>query len=127
MRKIGKLVFLLILFMAPWLSAQVAVQAEISSGKVGVGQSVNVEVRVTSSGDVSIEEPVPPPFDGFRLLGSHQSTQVSTRMQSGANGMEYNTQKTTTFTYRLQAAAAGQREIKAFSINVDGKEFKTAT
>lgn len=127
MRKIGKFVFLLILFIVPWLNAQVAVQAEISSGQVGVGQSIIVEVRVSSGGDVNIDTPVPPAFDGFRLLGSHQSSQISTRMQSGANGMEYNTSKTTTFTYQLQAAAPGKKEIKAFTVVVDGKTFKTDT
>ncbi len=126
MIKIGRIGFILILILAPWLSAQVVVQAEVSSGKVGVGQALNVEVRVSSGGDVSIDPPTPPGFEGFRLQGSNQSTQISTRMQSGANGMEYNTQKTTTFSYRLTAASIGKKEIKPFAVVVDGKEYKTA-
>jgi hypothetical protein len=125
-RKIGKLSLLFILLLTPFLNAQVAVQAELSSNKVGVGQAVNLEVRVSSAGEVNIESPVPPAWDGFRVQGSNQSTQVSTRMQSGPNGMEYTTQKTTVFSYRLLATTVGKKEIKPFSVVVDGKEFKTA-
>lgn len=126
MRKIGNLVFLLITVLISQLEAQVVVQAELSTNKIGVGQIVNLEVRITSSGQVNIDTPEPPPLDGLRVQGSNQSTQISTRMQSGANGMEYNTQKTTLFSYRLLATTPGKKEIKSFNIVVDGKEFKTA-
>jgi hypothetical protein len=124
-RKTGNIIFFLCLFLMSTLQAQVAVQAELLSDKVGVGQTVNVELRITSAGDVKLDEPIPPDFEGFRLQNTSQSTQMSTRMQPGPNGMEYNTQKIITFTYRLQAVAAGKKQIKPFSITVDGKEFKT--
>ncbi|MBL7554312.1 MAG: protein BatD [Bdellovibrionaceae bacterium] len=125
MKKIGNLVLLLFLFVASTSLAQIVVQAELLSDKIGVGQSVNLELRVSSKSDVKIDEPVPPPFDGFRAQGPHKSTQVSTRMQSGPNGMEYNSQQIVTFTYKLQAVSPGQKVIKPFSVVVDGKEFKT--
>lgn len=125
MRKIGNLVFLLLTLLTPWLNAQVAVQAELLSDKIGVGQSVNLELRISSQGDVDMEDPVPPSFEGFRVQSNNRSTQISTRMQPGENGMEYNTQKTTTFTYRLQAVAPGKRLIQPFTIVVNGKQFKT--
>lgn len=125
MRKIGNFVFLLLLFVGSWLSAQVAVQAELLSDKIGVGQSVNLELRISSQGDVNIEPPSPPQIDGMDLLTSSQSTQISTRMQSGQNGMEYNTQKTTTYTYRLRAVSAGKKTIPPIHVVVNGKEYKT--
>tara|TARA_B110001454_G_C12723306_1_gene436404 strand:- start:15163 stop:17112 length:1950 start_codon:yes stop_codon:yes gene_type:complete len=123
--KIGNLIVLLFIFAASVVNAQIVVQAELLSDKIGVGQFVNLELRISSQGEVQIEEPVPPQFDGLAVRSTNQSTQISTRMQSGANGMEYNTQKTTTFTYRLQATAAGRKTIKPFVVNVNGKEYRT--
>lgn len=125
MKKIGNFIVLLFLFVASWANAQVVVQAELLSDKVGVGQFVNLELRISSQGEVKIEDPVPPQFDGLQVRNSNQSTQISTRMQAGANGMEYNTQKTTTFTYRLQATSAGKKTIKPFTVVVNGKEYRT--
>jgi hypothetical protein len=127
--KIGNLIVLLFIFAASFgvsvAHAQVVVQAELLTDKIGVGQFVNLELRISSQGEVKIEEPVAPGFDGLQVRNTNQSTQISTRMQSGANGMEYSTQKTTTFTYRLQAVSAGKKVIKPFSVVVDGKEYKT--
>lgn len=125
MKKIGNLIVLLFLFVASTSLAQVVVQAELLSDKIGVGQSVNLELRVSSKSEVKIDEPLPPNFEGFRVQGPHKSTQVSTRMQAGPNGMEYNSQQIVTFTYKLQATSAGQKVIKPFTVVVDGKEFKT--
>lgn len=125
MKKIGNFIFLLFIFVASWSTAQVVVQAELLSDKIGVGQFVNLELRISSQGEVQIEEPVPPPFEGLQVRNTNQSTQISTRMQAGANGMEYSTQKITTFTYRLQAIVPGKKTIKPFSVVVNGKEFKT--
>ncbi|MBL7542549.1 MAG: protein BatD [Bdellovibrionaceae bacterium] len=125
MRKIGKFIFLLLLFIVPWANAQVAVQAELLSDKIGVGQTVNLELKISSQGDVSIDPPGAPQVEGMAVLNSSQSTQISTRMQPGENGMEYNTQKTTTFTYRLKAVTAGKKVIKPFHVVVNGKDYKT--
>lgn len=125
MRKIGNFVFLLFVFLSPWAGAQVAVQAELLSDKIGVGQTVNLELRISSGGELKIEETTPPGFDGFQLLNTSQSTQISTRMQPGASGMEYNTQKTTTYTYRLKAIKSGKKTIAPFVVIVNGKNYKT--
>lgn len=125
MTKIGNLIVLLFIFSASNVHAQIVVQAELLTDKIGVGQYVNLELRISSPGDVKIEETMAPGFEGLQVRNTNQSTQISTRMQSGANGMEYSTQKTTTFTYRLQAVAAGKKAIKPFVVVVDGKEYKT--
>ncbi len=106
--------------------AQVIVQAQISQDKVGINQAFELELSVTTTSQADIGKPTPPQMKEVEVQGSNQRTQISTRMQAGANGMEYVTQKTVQYNYVLVPTKLGKSVIGSFEVEVDGKKYKTS-
>lgn len=127
MIKIGKfLVFFLMSFLASQSYGQVIVQAQVSQEKVALNQAFEVEVSVSTSSQSAIGRPEIPNLPGFEIQGPSQRTSISSRMQPGANGMEYITQKSVQYGYILIPQKLGKQTIGSFEIEVDGKNYKTA-
>ncbi|MCK6598006.1 MAG: BatD family protein [Bdellovibrionaceae bacterium] len=126
MKRIGKFNFIFLLLVSFRSFSQVVVQAEVSSSKVGLSQPFELEVSISTSSQADISKPTPPSLSSLQIIGSSQRTQISTRMQPGQNGMEYVTQKTMQYSYQILPTQLGKQIISSFSVNVDGKEYKTS-
>lgn len=127
MTKTGSL-FLLIFNLLFAISAysQIVVQAQVSQDKVGLHQPFQLDVIISTSSQGSIGRPLPPNLEGFQVQGPSQRTNISSRMQAGANGMEYVTQKTVEYGYILIPQKLGKLSIGSFEVELDGKTYKTS-
>lgn len=103
----------------------VSVQATVDRNEMGLGDSVQVTVSVTSSESVDVQEPRVPNLNGFNLLNSGSSTSTSTKLVQGPNGMQFQTQKRYDFIYLLGAQQKGKITIPAFEVQVNGKNYFT--
>lgn len=81
---------------------------------------------ISTSSQGSIGRPLPPKLEGFQVQGPSQRTNISSRMQAGANGMEYVTQKTVEYGYILIPQKLGKLSIGSFEVELDGKTYKTS-
>lgn len=127
MIKIGRnLLILIVFFFSIHSFSQVVVQAQISQDKVGINQPFQLEVMISTSSQGNIGRPLPPNLDQFQIQGPSQRTNISSRMQPGANGMEYITQKTVEYGYILIPLKLGKQTIGAFEVEIEGKTYKTS-
>lgn len=127
MTKTGSLFLIVLnLLLAFRAYSQVVVQAQVSQDKVGLQQPFQLDVIVSTSSQGSIGRPLPPNLEGFQIQGPSQRTSISSRMQAGANGMEYVTQKTVEYGYILVPQKLGKLTIGSFEVELEGKTYKTS-
>ena len=131
MTKIGSfissfiVIFFFVLATSAAASAQVNVQATVDSNEVALGENLSLNVTVSSSENVDIQEPRVPDLDGFDLLNSSQSTAVSQKLVQTDKGMQFQTQRRKEFNYLLSPRREGQLSIASFEVVVDGKVYHT--
>lgn len=101
------------------------VQSTVDRNEMGVGDSVQLTVSVSSSENVEVQEPKVPHLNGFNLLNSGSSTSTSTKLVQGPSGMQFQTQKRYDFIYLLGAQKKGTITIPAFEVTVEGKNYFT--
>lgn len=99
----------------------IEVTASVDRNQVGVGDVINLTVSVSAQDSVTVEEPGMVSIPGFELINS--STGVETR-SSFTNG-RFVTQQARTFNYMLAVMKAGQAQIPALTLQVDGKAYST--
>lgn len=129
MTKIGKtarsLCALAVLAIGLPAFALVSVQSSVDRDSVGVGEDLVFTLTVISDGAIDAQPPRPSDLNGFQLIETWDATAVSQKLMPGPHGMDFQTQRTREFNYRLQATSAGRRTIGAFDISVDGKKYST--
>ena len=126
MTKIGKIVFLVFfLYLAPAFGV-VKVQSFADRREMGLGDTIDVAVQVSSSDSVEVAEPQLPDLPDFEIMNSWTSSSTSSKLVQGAHGMEFQSQKQMEFHYMLAPKKQGNLPIPAFEVTIDGKVMKTA-
>lgn len=92
------------------------VTASVDRAAVGTDETFNL--TVTINGSMGAAQPQLPVLDGFQVLGSSTSTQI--------NMINGKTTSQVDYIYQLQATRAGDLQIPAISVNVDGQTYATA-
>ena len=126
MIKIGN-VFLLsfFLFLGNAFGA-VKVQSFADRREMGLGDTIDVAVQVSSNESVEVGEPQIPNLPDFEIMNSWTSSSTSSKLVQGPHGMEFQSQKQMEFHYMLAPKRQGNLPIPPFEVNVDGKMMKTA-
>lgn len=127
MKSLGRVLLLVwgLLFALGAGAQEATVDATVEANEVGVGEQFQLSVRVTSKDDLELQAPRIPPMDGFALLNTFTSESVSRNLVSGPGGMEFKTQRSTIYTYLLQATKKGRLQIPPFEPIVNGKPRPT--
>lgn len=112
------------MFVQPALAA-VQVQAFVDRNEIGLGDTFQLTVSVSSSDSVDVSEPRVPNIDGFDLLNSWTSSSTSSKLVQGPGGMQFETVRRQDFNYMLSPKKAGRLQIPAFEVVVDGKNYLT--
>lgn len=133
MKKIGKNYFFLFFGLALWVLAPqytmaaadtINVEASADRNELGLGDTLEFTVSVTSSESVEADPPRLE-LNDFEVLGQNQQTSSSSRLQQGPNGMEFKTQMRIDFVFMLSPKSIGTKTIPSVSLNVDGKSYQT--
>jgi hypothetical protein len=106
-------------------SPSIGVQATVDRNEMGLGDSLQLTISVSSTENVDVGEPKVPQLKGFNLLNSGSSTSTSTKLVQGANGMQFQTLKRYDFIYLLGAQQKGNLTIPAFEVLVEGRNYLT--
>jgi hypothetical protein len=101
---------------SPLLAQDNPVTATVDRTNVGTDETFNLTVAV--NGTTGAAQPELPVLDGIQVLSSSSSTQVSIINGKASSQVAY--------TYLLQATRAGDLEIPAITVNVDGQNYATA-
>ncbi|MCB0421579.1 MAG: protein BatD, partial [Bdellovibrionales bacterium] len=100
---------------------EVDVMSYVDNNQVARGDSIILTVSVTSSKNVSINEPRLPDLRGFELLGT---TSSSSSQSTFVNG-QFSVKMTKSFIYQLVATQEGKLQIGAIDVAVEGSLKKT--
>lgn len=117
--------FILSLLLCGWMCAAnaLSVRADVSSHIVGIGQSFNLIITISSEEDVDIENPVlPEDMFPFVVQSTSQSSQ-SIYSFSMPGGQTKTIEKK--ISYTLTSEKEGKWTIGPVSIEVDGKVYQT--
>lgn len=126
MAKTGKSLFFLFLFLFCFVAeASVRVRSFADRKDMGMGDTIDVVVQVSSTESVEVSEPHLPDLKDFDLLNSSTSSSTSSKLIQGPNGMEFETQKQVEFHYMLTPKQPGTLTVGSFSVDVEGKAYKT--
>lgn len=126
MIKIGNfLFFLIILFFSIAGFAATSVQSSVDRNEMGLGDTFNLTVAISSSDEVDIQEPRVPELDGFDLLNNWESTAVSQKLVETPKGMQFQTQRRKEFHFTLSPKRTGTLSVSSFEAIVDGKVYRT--
>lgn len=129
MKKIGNKLVLILFFVivSPFLNADTSPQvtARVTANPVVVNQPFTLTLQVILSENLSIEEPELPDLSQFDLLGSWTGQSTSSRLITGARGMEFKSVLSYEYNYQLVSQGSGGIKIGSFKIKIDGKIYTT--
>lgn len=122
MRKIGKYVFLLILF---WLQVaqanEVKVFATVDRNGMALGDTFTYQITVSSENSVNAGSPHMPDMSDFDLINSWTSSESRSTFTNGT----FQVQQSRIYNYMFSPNKAGRLSIGAATIEVDGKSYRT--
>ena len=127
-KKTGIFIFLLISFFCFFGQSQeskIQVYVTVDRNELGLQDTLNVSVHVQTEDDVSVEEPRIPNLKNFDLLNTWVSQSSQTNISHGSSGMKIQKIKTKTFNYSLAPKKTGSLKIDAFTVDIDGKSYRT--
>lgn len=107
---------LLVLAVLPAGAQGAPVSATVDRDQITTDDLLLLTVNVDSSSG-SVSQPTLPPLDGFRIMGTGSSTQMTT-----ING---DTSVSTSYQYRLQPLHTGDLVIPAIAVTVNGQQEST--
>jgi hypothetical protein len=106
--------------------AAVKVQAYADRKEMGLGDTIDVAVQVSSSESVEVSEPRMPDLPHFEIMNSWTSSSTASKLVQGPRGMEFETQKTVEYHYMLAPKREGVLPVPSFEVTVDGKVYRTS-
>jgi hypothetical protein len=112
--KIKKQLYILLILVSTFASAQVRFDAKVSKNKLGVNERLRVDFEMNQDGDNF----VPPDFAGFTVVGGPNQS-VSNSWINGRRSYKK------TYTYFLAPKKRGEFTISQASININGETYKT--
>jgi len=123
MEKIGKLsVLFCLLVFGLWSRAEgVQVLATVDRNAVGVGDTFQFKITVSSDSSVNVEPPRPLNVSGLELLNSWTSQQTQSIMAGG----KFQVVHAKEFNFSMAASRQGKITIPSVSVIVDGKTYST--
>jgi hypothetical protein len=92
---------------------------------MGVGDTVVVTVSVSSDASFDSTEPAAPHMENFNLMNSWSSSSTSSRLMQTPSGMQFQTVRRQDYNYMFSPTQAGNFQIPAFQVTVDGKTYQT--
>lgn len=95
--------------------AQSPITAEVDRAALSTDEALLLTVTINTSSALSMPRPLLPPLEGFAILGSSSSSQISI-----VNG---DIRSVAIYTYRLQPYQAGDLLIEAVSVNLGGQLY----
>lgn len=117
----------LILFVSAG-QASIAVQASVDRNAMDPGDTFELRVEVSSSGDETPSIDGAPDIGGFELVNQGMSSSARAGVVTGANGApEYQRSNQTTYSYFYQALKIGKYKIDPIEVKVGAKVFRTAS
>ena len=105
--------------------ASVKIQAFADRKEMGLGDTLDVTVQVSSSESVEVGEPNTQGLTDFQIVNTFTSTSTSSKLVQGPSGMEFQTQRSVEYHFMISPKREGNLPIPAFEVSVDGKTFKT--
>ncbi len=128
MTRTGKafLIFLISFLVCFDALAGLKVQSFADRKEMGLGDTLDVTVSVSSNESVSSDEPKLPDMPNFQILNAFTSSSTSSKLIQGARGMEFETLKTIEYHYQVSPKKEGTLSIPAFEVVVDGKSHRTS-
>lgn len=128
--KSGKNLFLIFIaatFLTSFAFAEdtpVKVRMTPSATEVGVGETFNVTVEVTSSGSVTVDGLAAPQIKGTQYLGQSSGRRSNSNIGYNAQGkIEYQHVNTQIYTFQYAPEVEGSLVLPPTSITVDGKPY----
>lgn len=120
--KIGKILLFSLLFFSYSVFAQdIQVLATVDRNEVGVGDTFNYKITVTSDSSVSVDSPRLGNIQGLELINSWTGQQTQSIFSNGSfqviNSKEFN--------FMLAASQTGKIVIPSTDVVVEGKSYKT--
>ncbi|WP_298550284.1 BatD family protein [uncultured Algibacter sp.] len=112
--KIKKHIYIILLLISTFVSAQVKFDAKISKNKLGVNERLRVDFEMNQDGDNFN----PPDFTGFTVVGGPNQS-VSNSWINGKRSFKK------TYTYFLAPKKRGNFIISQATIKIEGEIFKT--
>lgn len=127
MQKIGKLFILLFTFFAVTALAAESLKVEIQPENVGIGDTVQIYLTVQSTDEFIMEDPQIGDIPGLTFLQGQNAGQSSSTRMNFINGKtEFSKSVQQQFIFQYQAAKAGIITIPAITVEVNGKQIRSA-
>lgn len=113
-------------FAVPAFAADdVEVTAQVDRTQLSPDDTLQLNVSVSSSSEVSISQPTLPPLNDFEILNEWTSNESRTSFTSGRGGMQRKTVQTTNYNFLLQPKREGTLTIGGVDVVVDGRSHVT--
>ncbi len=103
----------------------VEVTASVDRTQLSPDDTLQLNVSVSSSSEVSISQPTLPPLNDFEILNEWTSNESRTSFTSGRGGMQRKTVQTTKYNFLLQPKREGTLSIGGVDVVVDGRSHVT--
>lgn len=115
---------MLVLMLLPqfaFTAENINVTSAVDRSQVGIGDVINLSVRISATDSVQVEEPHLPPLSGFDLINVSSGSETRSTFANG----KFMTQQSRVFTYMLAVSQKGVLSIPEIPVQIEGKTYKT--
>ena len=105
--------------------ASVDVTATVDRNSLNPDDTLTFSISINSSDEVTVNNPVIPPFTDFEVLNQWTAQEARASFVSTPNGPQFKTVRTTRFNYALQPKRQGTLTIGAVEVSVEGHSYNT--
>lgn len=126
MKKIGSLIFILLMSLNAAMAANFKVEASVDRNQMGIGDSFTLNIRITGDEDFEMQEPKVPLIAGIELLNAWAGGRQSATRMGFVNGKtDFSKTVSQDYNYQFSPQKEGAFSIPIIDVQINGQTYKT--